>query len=137
VPDGLPDSSAAVRHGSRKTGSRPGKNRPGKNRRRQAGKKPCAGLARYLLYLSIMEHPLTSITGIVIPASWDTSGAILGTAIVTFDEDTVMVADTGSGRTLIQHLRKTVTVTGQMSTRDASKTIHVLEFRLHGSGEAA
>jgi hypothetical protein len=41
-----------------------------------------------------MENQFTSITGIVIPASWDTSGAILGTAIVTFDEDIVTVADT-------------------------------------------
>jgi hypothetical protein len=84
-----------------------------------------------------MEQPITSITGIVIPASWDAGGAILGTAIVTFDEDTVMVADTDSGSALIQHLRKTVTVTGQISTLDASKTIHVMEFRLHGPDEAA
>lgn len=78
-----------------------------------------------------MEQPITSITGIVIPASWDAGGAVLGTAIVTFDEDTVMVADTDSGSALIQHLRKTVTVTGQMSTRNASKTIQVKEFHLH------
>lgn len=84
-----------------------------------------------------MENQLTSITGIVIPAFWDTNGAILGTAIVTFDEDLVTVADTGSGRSLIQHLRKTVTVTGQMTTGTVSKTIAVLGFYLHGSGEAA
>jgi hypothetical protein len=84
-----------------------------------------------------MEHQLTSITGIVIPASWDAGGMVLGTAIVTFDEDTVMVADTDSGSALIQHLRKTVTVTGQVSTHNASKIIQVSEFRLHGPGEAA
>jgi hypothetical protein len=102
-----------------------------------AKQKPGNGLARSLLHLPGMEHPLTSITGIVIPASWDAAGAILGTAIVTFDEDTVMVADTGFGSALIHHLRKTVTVTGQVSTRDAFKTIHVQQFRLHGPGEAA
>lgn len=84
-----------------------------------------------------MTHQLTSITGIVIPASWDPNGAILGTAIVTFDEDIVSVADTGSGRSLIQHLRKTVTVRGKLTTGTVSKTIQVLEFYLHGSGEAA
>lgn len=83
-----------------------------------------------------METELTSITGIVIPASWDAHGAILGTAIVTFDEDLVMVADTGPGSTLTHHLRKTVTVTGRV-TGTTSKTIHVFDVYFHGPGEAA
>jgi hypothetical protein len=84
-----------------------------------------------------MENQFTSITGIVIPASWDTSGAILGTAIVTFDEDIVTVADTRAGRPLLQHLRRTVTVRGQMTTDTVSKIIHVLNFHLHDPGEPA
>lgn len=84
-----------------------------------------------------MADQLTSITGIVIPASWDTSGAILGTAIVTFDEDIVTVADTGAGRSLIQHLRKTVTVRGTLTTNTVYKTIQVLDFHLSNPGESA
>jgi hypothetical protein len=84
-----------------------------------------------------MGHQLTSITGIVIPASWDTSGAILGSAIVTFDEDIVSVADTRAGRLLLQHLRKTVTVRGKLTTGTGSKTIQVLDFHLSNPGEAA
>ncbi|MCF8075177.1 MAG: hypothetical protein K9K63_11010 [Desulfotignum sp.] len=84
-----------------------------------------------------MADQLTSITGIVIPASWDTNGAILGTAIVTFDEDIVTVADTRAGRPLIHHLRKTVTVRGQITPGTVSKTIHVLDFHLPAPGEAA
>jgi hypothetical protein len=44
----------------------------------------------------VMETPLTSIKGIIIPASWDTNGTILSTAIVTFDEDIFAVTDSVS-----------------------------------------
>ncbi|MEX1298659.1 MAG: hypothetical protein AB1Z38_14635 [Desulfotignum sp.] len=84
-----------------------------------------------------MATDITSITGIVIPASWDTAGTIIGTAIVTFDEDIVTVADTFSGSALIPYLRKTVTVIGQMQIQDSSKTIHVREFSVLDPGEAA
>ncbi len=83
-----------------------------------------------------MATEFTTITGIVIPASWDTSGAVLGTAIVTFDEDHVAVADTGFGRDLIHHLRETVTVFGQIQVRGPSKTIHVQKFNVKGLKEA-
>jgi hypothetical protein len=84
-----------------------------------------------------MATDLTSITGIVIPASWDTAGTILGTAIVTFDEDIITVADTVSGSALTLYLRKTVTVIGQMQTQGTSKTIHVREFSVLDPGEAS
>jgi hypothetical protein len=77
-----------------------------------------------------MTTEFTTITGIVIPASWDSSGAVLGTAIVTFDEDHVAVADTGLGPDLILHLRETVTVFGQIQFLGLSKTIHVQKFRI-------
>jgi len=83
-----------------------------------------------------MATDLTSITGIVIPALWDAAGAILGTAIVTFDEDHITVAGTGSGSDLIPYLRKTVTVTGLLQIQGNSKTIHVREFTVLGPGEA-
>jgi hypothetical protein len=82
-----------------------------------------------------MTTEFTTITGIVIPASWDTNGRILGTAIVTFDEDHVAVADTGSGRDLILHLRETVTVFGQIQFLGLSKTIHVQKFSINGQKE--
>ncbi|MDZ7665053.1 MAG: hypothetical protein U5K27_06955 [Desulfotignum sp.] len=84
-----------------------------------------------------MATDFTSITGIVIPASWDAGGTILGTAIVTFDEDHITVADTGPGSALIPYLRKTVTVTGQLQIQGNSKTIHVREFNVLVPGEAA
>jgi hypothetical protein len=82
-----------------------------------------------------MATDLTSITGIVIPASWDTSGTITGTAIVTFDEDHVAVADTGFGRDLVFHLRETVTVFGQIRVQGLSKTIHVHKISFTGAEE--
>ena len=84
-----------------------------------------------------MTTELTSITGIVIPASWDSGGKVLGTAIVTFDEDHVAVADTGSGRDLILHLRETVTVFGQMQVQGTLKTIHVQKICLNGLKEVS
>jgi len=83
-----------------------------------------------------MENTLTSIRGIIIPASWDTDGSILTTAIVTFDEDTFAVADTDSGRTLACHLRQTVTATGCISIQGSSKTIQVEDFFIHGPDDA-
>lgn len=82
-----------------------------------------------------MATDLTSITGIVIPASWDTSGTITGTAIVTFDEDHVMVADTGPGRDLVLHLRETVTVSGLIEIQGPLKTVHVQTFHICHPGE--
>jgi hypothetical protein len=81
-----------------------------------------------------MATDFTSITGIVIPASWDTGGTITGTAIVTFDEDRVMVADTGPGRDLVLHLRETVTVFGHLEIQGLSKTIHVRKFSISCPG---
>ncbi len=82
-----------------------------------------------------MATDLTCITGIVIPASWDTGGAITGTAIVTFDEDRVMVADTGPGPDLVLHLRETVTVSGLVEIQGPSKIIHVQTFHICHPGE--
>jgi hypothetical protein len=82
-----------------------------------------------------MTTEFTSITGIVIPASWDAGGAVLGTAIVTFDEDLVTVADTGTGKALKGFLRKTVTVTGQIQIQGTAKSIHVREFCLKEPGQ--
>lgn len=79
-----------------------------------------------------MRNTPTSIRGIIIPASWDTDGSILTTAIVTFDEDTFAVADTDSGRALAHHLRKTVTATGCINIQGSSKTIQVADFFIHG-----
>ena len=84
-----------------------------------------------------METPLTSIKGIIIPASWDTNGTILSTAIVTFDEDIFAVTDSDCGRSLTRHLRETVTVSGWVSVHGSSKHIHVQGFQIHGPGEAA
>lgn len=85
----------------------------------------------------VMETQLTSIKGIIIPASWDTNGTILSTAIVTFDEDIFAVTDSDCGRSLTHHLRETVTVTGWVSVHGSSKLIHVQGFQIHSPGEAA
>ncbi|MEE4364289.1 MAG: hypothetical protein V2J08_10165 [Desulfotignum sp.] len=84
-----------------------------------------------------MENTPTSISGIIIPASWDTDGSILTTAIVTFDEDTFAVADTDSGRVLAHHLRQTVTATGWIDIQGSSKTIQVENFFIHGPDDVA
>ncbi|MCF8114230.1 MAG: hypothetical protein K9K21_10325 [Desulfotignum sp.] len=84
-----------------------------------------------------MENTPTAIKGIIIPASWDTDGSILTTAIVTFDEDTFAVADTDSGRALARHLRRTVTATGLINIQGTSKTIQVENFFIHGPDDPA
>ncbi len=84
-----------------------------------------------------METQLTSIKGIIIPASWDTNGNILSTAIVTFTEDVFAVTDSVCGRSLTHHLRETVTITGWVSVHGSSKHIHVQSFHILDPGETA
>lgn len=100
-------------------------------------KEKIAGSGPLFALFSDMETQLTSIKGIIIPASWDTNGTILSTAIVTFTEDMFAVTDSDCGRSLTLHLRETVTVTGRVSVHGSSKRIHVQDFQIHIPGEGA
>ncbi|CCK78281.1 hypothetical protein [Desulfobacula toluolica] len=78
-----------------------------------------------------MDKHQTSINGIIIPVDWNTEGKVLKIAIVTFDEDTVMVADNACCRNLMNHIRKTVTVSGEISIINAVKKMRVEHFEIH------
>ncbi|MBA3012713.1 MAG: hypothetical protein KKF12_19510 [Proteobacteria bacterium] len=78
-----------------------------------------------------METSQTTINGIIIPAEWNDRGHILGIAIVTFDEDTFLVADNAFAKTLTGFLRKTVTIFGQVTVCSPLKKINVTQFQIH------
>ncbi|SDU57400.1 hypothetical protein [Desulfobacula phenolica] len=78
-----------------------------------------------------MDKHQTSINGIIIPVDWNTEGKALKIAIVTFDEDTVMVADNACCRSLMNHIRKTVTVSGEISIINTVKKMRVEHFEIH------
>ncbi len=80
-----------------------------------------------------MDKYRTSISGIIIPADWDSDGKALKIAIVTFNEDTVIVADNACCRNLMNFIRQTVTVSGKLTIIDTVKKIMVDHFEIHHS----
>lgn len=75
----------------------------------------------------------TVINGIIIPSEWNDKGEIQSIAIVTFDEDTFRIADNHHARTLMNSLRKTVTLTGKVSMKGAQKEFRISKFQVHDS----
>ncbi len=80
-----------------------------------------------------MTTAQTTINGIIIPSAWNDQGEIQNIAIVTFDEDTVLIADCPKARALMQSLRKTVTLFGKISSIGTRKEIRISGFEVHDS----
>lgn len=80
-----------------------------------------------------MNRPQTVINGIIIPSGWNDKGEIQNIAIVTFDEDTFLIADNKHAKTLMNCLRKTVTLSGKVSMKGLQKEIRVSGFEIHDS----
>jgi hypothetical protein len=78
-----------------------------------------------------MKKRQTSIKGIIIPAEWDKDGKIIRTAVVTFNEDRFLILNNRFSRTLFNHLRKTVTITGNVTIHGSLKMINVNQFHIH------
>jgi len=79
----------------------------------------------------IMSRAQTIINGIIIPSQWNENGEIQNIAIVTFDEDTFLIADNNHARTLMNSLRKTVTLSGKVSVKGIQKEICISKFQIH------
>ena len=80
-----------------------------------------------------MGKSQTVINGIIVPSEWNEKGEIQNIVIVTFDEDTFLIADNDHARTLMNSLRKTVTLSGKVSIKGAQKEIRISSFQIHDS----
>lgn len=80
-----------------------------------------------------MTKSQTVINGIIVPSEWDEKGEIQNIAIVTFDEDTFLIADNNKARILMNSLRKTVTLSGKVSMNGTQKEIRISKFQIHDS----
>lgn len=78
-----------------------------------------------------MGRSQTVINGIIIPSEWNEKGEIQNIAIVTFDEDTFLIADNNHARALMNSLRKTVTLSGKVSMKGIQKEIRISKFQIH------
>lgn len=72
-------------------------------------------------------EPIT-IRGIIVPEVWDDQGQVLKLAIVTYDEDRVLIAPNTQGLELMSWLRKTVKLEGILTPRGSFREIEVLRF---------
>lgn len=81
----------------------------------------------------VMSKSKTVINGIIIPSEWNESGEIQNIAIVTFDEDTFLIADNSQARELMNSLRKTVTLSGKVTKKGEYKEICISKFQIHDS----
>ncbi len=81
----------------------------------------------------VMNKSQTVINGIIIPSEWNENGEIRNIAIVTFDEDTFLIADNNHAKTLMKSLRKTVTLSGKVSVKGVQKEIRISRFQIHES----
>ena len=80
-----------------------------------------------------MGKSQTVINGIIVPSEWNEKGEIQNIVIVTFDEDTFLIADNDHARTLMNSLRKTVTLSGKVSIKGTQKEIRISNFQIHDS----
>ncbi len=80
-----------------------------------------------------MGKSQTVINGIIVPSEWNEKGEIQNIVIVTFDEDTFLIADNDHARTLMNSLRKTVTLSGKVSIKGIQKEIRISNFQIHDS----
>nr|NJM04918.1 hypothetical protein [Desulfobacula sp.] len=78
-----------------------------------------------------MGRPQTIINGIIVPSEWNDKGEIQNIAVVTFDEDTFLIADNHHARALMNSLRKTVTLSGKVSMKGAQKEFRISKFQIH------
>lgn len=69
------------------------------------------------------------IEGVVIPASWDENGIIIGVSLHTFDEKEYRVELNGLGQELLDLVHHKVEATGKIRERlDGSKQIVVSSY---------
>ena len=70
-----------------------------------------------------------TLTGILVPAKWDNNGNVVGVSIQTFDEKEYIVKNYNLGKTLLNFISQTVSVTGKVSDRlDGKMIIEVNHF---------
>jgi len=75
-----------------------------------------------------MANIKNSIKGILVPAEWDDDGGVTRTVIMTFDEDTYVVANDSLGQILNSHVRQVITINGEVIIHGNVKHICVEQF---------
>jgi hypothetical protein len=71
------------------------------------------------------------ISGVVIPAQWDTNGRVITVTIHTHDEKVLLVEHTKIGNNLLDFIQKEVEVTGKIRERlDGKTSIGIKSYRL-------
>ncbi|MBU1340470.1 MAG: hypothetical protein KKE44_13215 [Proteobacteria bacterium] len=78
-----------------------------------------------------METSQTIINGLIIPSEWNENGKILSIAVLTFDEDKFFIANNAMAQTLMNFLRKPVTLSGNVTMNGNLKTINITQFQIH------
>ena len=68
------------------------------------------------------------IEGLIIPASWDSKGNVIGLAIATRDEEEYLIADKDQVDRLKQLLRQEVEIKGILATKEGKRIIKVKRF---------
>lgn len=72
----------------------------------------------------------TTLRGIVVAADWDDHGKVIGLALVTYDEDRVMIEPNTRGSALLSCIRKAVTVDGILKQVGPVRQVDVLTFAI-------
>ena len=75
-----------------------------------------------------MEETMICVEGIIIPASWDNKGNVVDLAIATRNEEEYLITDKDQVARLKPLLRKEVTITGILKTREGKRIIRVKRF---------
>ena len=76
------------------------------------------------------------LTGIVIPAQWDTNGRVITISIHTNDEKIFIVEHTKTGNDLFDFIHKEVKVTGKIRERiDGKTSISIKSFMISNSND--
>ena len=68
---------------------------------------------------------MIKIRGILIPASWDSEGNVVGMAIATNNEEEFLIEDDDKTARLYTFLRQEVKITGVFKTRGDEKIIEI------------
>ena len=71
---------------------------------------------------------MIDISGIIIPASWDTKGNITGMAIATHKEEEYIIEDDEKNAILMSFLRQEVKITGVIKSRRGKKIIKIINI---------
>ena len=77
-----------------------------------------------------MKDELTTIQGIIIPASWDKKGEIVAVAVATMDEQEFLVEDDAVSRNLLSHIHQEAVLRGSVKRKQKKPILKVETFKV-------